>query len=67
MSTNHPLDSDTPIHCNRILFLNPEPKSVCGTGDSEMLRFVPYCSKSKVCSSLFDLERVLDDMLRSSI
>jgi len=51
----------------RILFLNPEPKSVWGTGDSEMIRFVPYCSKSKVCSSLFDLERVVDDMLRSSI
>ena len=51
----------------RILFLNPEPKSVWGTGDSEMLRFVPYCSKSKVCGSLFDLERVVDDMLRSSI
>jgi uncharacterized protein with von Willebrand factor type A (vWA) domain len=51
----------------RILFLNPEPKSVWGTGDSEMLRFVPYCSKSKVCSSLLDLERVVDDMLRSSI
>ena len=51
----------------RILFLNPEPRSVWGTGDSEMLRFVPYCSKSKVCSSLFDLERVVDDMLRSSI
>ena len=51
----------------RILFLNPEPKSVWGTGDSEMLRFVPYCSKSKVCSSLFDLERVVDDMLRSNI
>ena len=51
----------------RVLFLNPEPKSVWGTGDSEMLRFVPYCSKSKVCSSLFDLERVVDDMLRSSI
>ena len=51
----------------RIIFLNPEPKSVWGTGDSEMMRFVPYCSKSKVCSSLFDLERVVDDMLRSSI
>ena len=51
----------------RILFLNPEPKSVWGTGDSEMIRFVPYCSKSKVCSSLFDLERVVDDILRSSI
>ena len=51
----------------RIIFLNPEPKSLWGTGDSEMLRFVPYTSKSKVCSSLIDLERVVDDMLRSSI
>ena len=51
----------------RIIFLNPEPKSLWGTGDSEMLRFVPYTSKSKVCSSLVDLERVVDDMLRSSI
>jgi uncharacterized protein with von Willebrand factor type A (vWA) domain len=51
----------------RIIFLNPEPKSLWGTGDSEMLRFVPYTSKSKVCSSLVDLERVVDDMLRLSI
>ena len=51
----------------RIIFLNPEPKSLWGTGDSEMLRFVPYTSKSKVCSSLVDLEKVVDDMLRSSI
>lgn len=51
----------------RVIFLNPEPKSLWGTGDSEMLRFVPYTSKSKVCSSLVDLERVVDDMLRSSI
>ena len=51
----------------RIIFLNPEPKSLWGTGDSEMLRFVPYMSKSKVCSSLVDLERVVDDMLRLSI
>ena len=51
----------------RIIFLNPEPKSLWGTGDSEMLRFVPYTSKSKACSSLVDLEKVVDDMLRSSI
>ena len=51
----------------RIIFLNPEPKSLWGTGDSEMLRFVPYSSKNKVCSSLVDLERVVDEMLRSNI
>ena len=51
----------------RILFLNPEPISVWGSGDSEMKRFIPYCSKSKVCNSLNNLENFVDDMIRSSI
>jgi len=48
----------------RIIFLNPEPKSLWGTGDSEMNRYVPYCHKAKSCSSLADLEKVVDDLLR---
>ena len=50
----------------RIIFLNPEPKSLWGTGDSEMNRYVPYCHKAKSCSSLVDLEKVVDDLLRYS-
>ena len=50
----------------RIIFLNPEPKTLWGTGDSEMTRYVPYCHKAKVCSSLNDLEKVVEDLLRYS-
>ncbi len=50
----------------RIIFLNPEPKSLWGTGDSEMNRYAPYCHKAKSCSSLVDLEKVVDDLLRYS-
>ena len=48
----------------RVIFLNPEPKGLWGTGDSEMKRFLPYCGKARYCSSLKDLERVVDDLLR---
>ena len=48
----------------RVIFLNPEPAGLWGTGDSEMKRFLPYCGKAKYCSSLKDLERVVDDLLR---
>ncbi len=48
----------------RVIFLNPEPKGLWGTGDSEMKRFLPYCGKTRYCSSLKDLERVVDDLLR---
>jgi len=50
----------------RIIFLNPEPKTLWGTGDSEMTRYAPYCHKAKVCSSLNDLEKVVEDLLRYS-
>ena len=50
----------------RIIFLNPEPKTLWGTGDSEMTRYAPYCHKAKVCSSLKDLEKVVEDLLRYS-
>ena len=48
----------------RVIFLNPEPAGLWGTGDSEMKRFLPYCGKARYCSSLKDLERVVDDLLR---
>ena len=48
----------------RVIFLNPEPKGLWGTGDSEKKRFLPYCGKARYCSSLKDLERVVDDLLR---
>ena len=50
--------------CRRIIWLNPEPKSFWGTGDSEMHRYRPYCQVAKTCRNIKDLERVVDDILR---
>ena len=52
--------------CRRIVWLNPEPKSFWGTGDSEMHRYLPYCQVAKTCRNIKDLERVVDNILRHS-
>jgi uncharacterized protein with von Willebrand factor type A (vWA) domain len=40
----------------RVIWLNPEHRSSWGTGDSEMLRYLPYCDVARVCANLNDLE-----------
>jgi uncharacterized protein with von Willebrand factor type A (vWA) domain len=50
----------------RVLWLNPEPRSAWGTGDSDMYRYLPFCSPGRVCSTLNDLERVITDLLDSA-
>ena len=49
----------------RIVWLNPEPKSFWGTGDSEMKRYLPYCFLAKECSTVNHIKRVVDYMLRT--
>jgi len=51
----------------RVIWLNPEPESFWGTGDSEMPRYRPYCHVAKTCNTLKQLERIIDDLLRSSV
>jgi len=48
----------------RVVWLNPEPRSSWATGDSEMLRYLPFCDAARVCASVRDLELVLADLLR---
>ncbi|GLQ06677.1 VWA domain-containing protein [Sneathiella chinensis] len=50
----------------RVIWLNPERKSAWGTGDSEMDKITPYCTKADVCNSLTKLELVIRDLLKSS-
>ncbi|MCF8468783.1 MAG: VWA domain-containing protein [Sneathiella sp.] len=50
----------------RVIWLNPERKSVWGSGDSEMLRIAPYCSTAETCNSLNKLELVIRNLLKSS-
>ena len=49
----------------RVVWLNPEPETFWGTGDSEMRRYRPFCHVAKTCRTIKDLERVVDDILRS--
>ncbi len=48
-----------------IIWLNPEPETFWGTGDSEMPRYRPFCHVAKTCSTVMHLERVIDDILKS--
>ncbi|MCG8695197.1 MAG: hypothetical protein MI806_28645 [Minwuiales bacterium] len=47
-----------------MVWLNPEPKTVWGSGDSEMLRYLPHCHLATECNTVKHLERVVDDLLR---
>jgi uncharacterized protein with von Willebrand factor type A (vWA) domain len=48
----------------QIVWLNPEYRTLWGTGDSDMLRYAPHCRVSAVCNTLQHLERVIGDLLR---
>jgi len=48
----------------RLIWLNPEPPSFWGTGDSEMKRYRAYCHLVKECSNITQLERVVHSLLR---
>jgi uncharacterized protein with von Willebrand factor type A (vWA) domain len=50
----------------RTIWLNPEPRSAWGTGDSDMYRYAPYCNLVQVCNTLNHLERVITDLLETS-
>jgi len=51
----------------RVIWLNPEGKSLWNTGDSEMRKLSPHCDKAVACSSLNDLERVVSEILRTAV
>jgi uncharacterized protein with von Willebrand factor type A (vWA) domain len=51
----------------RVMWLNPEPRTLWDTGDSEMRRLKPHCDKVSTCASLGDLERVVSELLRSAV
>jgi uncharacterized protein with von Willebrand factor type A (vWA) domain len=48
----------------QIVWLNPEPRTIWGTGDSDMPRYAPHCRVTAVCNTLKHLERVISDLLR---
>jgi uncharacterized protein with von Willebrand factor type A (vWA) domain len=52
--------------CKRLIWLNPEPRSLWNTGDSEMGQYAVYCHQVEECNSLAHLERVASHLLRAT-
>ena len=50
----------------RVIWLNPEFRSMWGTGDSDMHRYAPYCNLLTECSTLRQLDRVISDILSTA-
>ena len=43
-----------------VVWLNPEPRSFWGIGDSEMPRYLPHIDVARTVRSLSDLDRAID-------
>jgi len=52
--------------CKRVIWLNPEPRSFWGTGDSETRAYAPYCNIMKECNTIRHLEHIVANLLRVS-
>jgi uncharacterized protein len=52
--------------CRLLIWLNPEPRSLWNTGDSEMRHYAVYCHQVDECSTLAHLERFVSKLLRSN-
>ena len=50
----------------RVIWLNPEPRAMWNTGDSEMRHYAPYCHQVDECSTLVHLERIVSRLLRAA-
>jgi uncharacterized protein len=50
----------------QVIWLNPESRRVWGSGDSEMLRYLSACHFSAECNNLKQLERIVDQLLKST-
>jgi len=48
----------------RVIWLNPESPAFWGIGDSEMKRYLPFCTLARECSSVNHLERVVGFLIR---
>jgi hypothetical protein len=50
----------------QVIWLNPEPRTLWGTGDSDMPRYAPHCRVTAVCATLKQLERIVTDLLKDA-
>jgi uncharacterized protein with von Willebrand factor type A (vWA) domain len=50
----------------QVIWLNPESRRAWGTGDSDMLRYQSACHFTAECNNLKQLERIVDQLLKST-
>jgi len=50
-----------------VIWLNPEPATYWGQGDSKMDAYARFCTVAKTCNCLDDLERIIADVLRTYV
>jgi len=50
----------------QVIWLNPESRRAWGTGDSEMQRYQSACHFAAECNNLKQLERIIDQLLKST-
>jgi uncharacterized protein len=50
----------------QVIWLNPESRRAWGTGDSEMLRYQSACHFAAECNNLKQLERIVDQLLKTT-
>lgn len=48
-----------------VIWLNPEPETFWGQGDSEMHRYARFCHVARTCNTLRQLETIVDEVLKS--
>jgi uncharacterized protein with von Willebrand factor type A (vWA) domain len=48
-----------------VIWLNPEPETYWGQGDSRMDAYKRFCHVAKSCNTLTQLERIIEDVLRT--
>ena len=48
-----------------VIWLNPEPETYWAQGDARALDYARFCTVAKTCNSLNDLERIIEDVMRT--
>lgn len=56
---------DMADRAKRIVWLCTEAPGRWGTGDSNMLKYLPYCAHVSHCATVADLERAVDEVLEA--
>lgn len=49
--------------CRKLIWLNPEPRSMWGTGDSAMLEYASFCTEVEECRNLRQLSHFIEKLI----